>query len=73
MTNIRLVGYTALAVGLINWRYIDFQAGSFALALGALVLLGSLIKPIHAKIEKGAGFILITVLAAIAIIYSFLA
>lgn len=73
MTNIRLIGYTALAVGLINWRYIDFNSGSFALVLGALVLLGSLIKPIHAKIEKGTGFILIAVLAAIAIIYSFLA
>ena len=73
MTNIRLIGYTALAVGLINWRYIDFQAGSFALVLGVLVLLGSLIKPIHAKIEKGAGFTIIAVLAAMAIIYSFLA
>jgi hypothetical protein len=73
MTNIRLIGYTALAVGLINWRYIDFQAGSFALVLGALVLLGSLVKPIHRKIANGAGFIVIAVLAAIAIIYSFLA
>jgi len=52
MTNVRLIGYTALAVGLINWRYIDFNAGSFALALGLLVLLASLIKPLHAKIEK---------------------
>ena len=73
MTNVRLIGYTALAVGLINWRYIDFNAGSFALVLGLLVLLASLIKPLHAKIEKGAGFFLIVALAGIAIIYSFLA
>ena len=73
MTNIRLIGYTALAVVLINLLYIDFQAGSFAIVLGALVLLGSLIKPTHRKIANGTGFIVIAVLAAIAIIYSFLA
>lgn len=73
MTNIRLIGYTSLAVGLINWRYIDFAAGSFAMVLGILVLIASLYKPLHAKIEKGAGFLLITALAAVAIIYSFLA
>lgn len=73
MTNIRLIGYTALAVGLINWRYIDFGAGSFAIVLGILILVASLIKPIHSKIEKGPGFILVTVLAALAIVYSFLA
>ena len=72
MTNVRLIGYTALAVGLINWRYIDFSAGSFALALGVLVLLASLIKPLHAKIEKGLGFMVVVLLAGIAIIYSFL-
>jgi len=73
MTNIRLIGYTALAVGLINWRYIDFSAGSFAIIIGLLVLVASLIKPIHSKIDKGPGFFLIVILAAIAIIYSFLA
>jgi hypothetical protein len=73
MTNIRLIGYTALAVGLINWRYIDFAAGSFAIILGILVLLASLVKPIHSKIEKGPGFFLIVILAGLAIIYSFLA
>ena len=73
MTNVRLIGYTALAVGLINWRYIDFNAGSFALALGLVVLLASLIKPLHVKIEKGLGFFLIVALAGVAIIYSFLA
>lgn len=73
MTNVRLIGYTALAVGLINWRYIDFNAGSFALALGLLVLFASLIKPLQAKIEKGVGFFLTVALAGVAIIYSFLA
>lgn len=73
MTNIRLIGYTALAVGLINWRYIDFGAGSFAIVIGILVLILSLIKPIHSKIEKGPGFFLIVILAGLAIIYSFLA
>lgn len=73
MTNIRLIGYTALAVGLINWRYIDFGAGSFAIVLGALILVASLINPLHSKIEKGPGFILVIVLAALAIVYSFLA
>ena len=73
MTNVRFIGYTALAVGLINWRYIDFSAGSVALALGILVLLASLIKPIHGKIEKGPGFMVVVLLAGIAIIYSFLA
>lgn len=73
MTNIRLIGYTALAVGLINWRYIDFSAGSFAIIIGLFVLVTSLIKPIHSKIDKGSGFFLIVILAAIAIIYSFLA
>lgn len=73
MTNVRLIGYTSLAVGLINWRYIDFSAGSFAVLIGALVLLASFIKPLHPKLTKGPGLILIMVLAAIAIIYSFLA
>lgn len=73
MTNLRFIGYTALAVGLINWRYIDFNAGSFALILGVLVLIASLIKPIHSKIEKGPGFYIVIILAGVAIIYSFLA
>jgi hypothetical protein len=73
MTNVRLIGYTSLAVGLINWRYIDFSAGSFATLIGALVLLASLIKPLHPKLVKGPGFILIVVLAALAVVYSFLA
>lgn len=73
MTNIRFLGYTALAVGLINWRYIDFAAGSFAIVIGALILIGTLIKPIHHKLEKGAGFYIALVLAGVSIIYSFLA
>ena len=73
MTNVRLIGYTALAVGLINWRYIDFNAGSFSILVGALVLLASLITPLHPKLSKGLGFILIAVLAALSVVYSFLA
>jgi len=73
MTNIRLVAYTALAVGLINWRYIDFNAGGIAIIVGAVLLLATLSKPIHSKIERGAGFIFALLIAAIAIIYSFLA
>jgi hypothetical protein len=73
MTTIRLIGYTALAVGLINWRYIEFRAGSFAIAIGILVLLASLIKPIHSKIAEGPGFISVTLLSALAIVYSYLA
>jgi len=73
MTNIRLVAYTALAVGLINWRYIDFNAGGFAIIVGAVLLLATLIKPVHSKLEKGTGFIFSLLIAAIAIIYSFLA
>lgn len=73
MTNIRLIGYTALAVGLINWRYIDFNAGSIAIVVGALILLFSLAKPLQPKIEKGPGFYFIVFLAGLAIIYSFLA
>ncbi len=73
MTNIRLIGYTSLAVGLINWRYIDFSAGSFAILIGALILIAALVKPLQPKMAKGPGFILIVVLAALAIVYSFLA
>jgi hypothetical protein len=73
MTNVRLVGYTSLAVGLINWRYIDLNAGSFAIVVGALILIAALIKPIQSKLIKGPGFVLTFVLAAIAIVYSFLA
>lgn len=73
MTNVRLVGYTSLAVGLINWRYIDFNAGSFAIVVGALILIAALIKPIQSKLVKGPGFVLTFVLAAISIVYSFLA
>lgn len=73
MTNIRLIGYTSLAVGLINWRYIDFSAGSFAIMIGALILIAALVKPLQPKMAKGPGFILIVVLAALAIVYSFLA
>ena len=73
MTNIRLIGYTSLAVGLINWRYIDFSAGSFAILIGALILIAALVKPLQPKLAKGPGFILIVVLAALAIVYSFLA
>lgn len=73
MTNIRLVAYTSLAVGLINWRYIDFNAGGFAIIVGALLLLATLSKPINLKLQKGPGFIIALVISAIAIIYSFLA
>ena len=73
MTNIRLIGYTSLAVGLINWRYIDCSAGSFAILIGALTLIAALVKPLQPKMAKGPGFILIVVLAALAIVYSFLA
>jgi hypothetical protein len=73
MTNIRLIAYTALAVGLINWRYIDFGAGSFAILVGSLLLLTSFLKPIQGKIEKGPGFIVAIILSALAIGYSFLA
>jgi hypothetical protein len=73
MTNIRLIAYTALAVGLINWRYIDLSAGSFAIMVGSLLLLISYIKPIQGKIEKGPGFIISIILSALAIGYSFLA
>ncbi len=73
MTNIRLVAYTSLAVGLINWRYIDFNAGGFAIIVGALLLLATLSKPINLKLQKGPGFIVALVISAIAIIYSFLA
>lgn len=73
MTNIRLVGYTALAVGLINWRYIDFNAAAFAIIVGTLLLIATFLKPVNVKIEKGPGFILSLTLAAVAIVYSFLA
>lgn len=73
MTNIRLIAYTSLAVGLINWRYIDFNAGGFAIIVGALLLLATLSKPINLKLQKGPGFIVALVISAIAVIYSFLA
>lgn len=73
MTNIRLIAYTSLAVGLINWRYIDFNAGGFAIIVGTLLLLATLSKPINLKLQKGPGFIVALVISAIAIIYSFLA
>jgi len=73
MTNIRLVAYTSLAVGLINWRYIDFNAGGFAIIVGALLLLATVSKPVNSKIEKGPGFFIALTISAIAIIYSFLA
>ena len=73
MTNIRLIAYTSLAVGLINWRYIDFNAGGFAIIVGALLLLATLSKPINLKLQKGPGFIISLAISAIAIIYSFLA
>ncbi|MBM3704622.1 MAG: hypothetical protein FJW54_06115 [Actinobacteria bacterium] len=73
MTNVRLIGYTSLAVGLINWRYIDFNAGSFAIIVGVLVLLAAFFKPLQPKMAKGPGFILIAVLAALAVVYSLLA
>ena len=72
MTNIRLIGYTALAVGLINWRYIDFGAGSFAILVGAIILLLSLVKPLHGRLARGPLFILLALVAALAVIYSFL-
>ena len=73
MKNIRLIAYTSLAVGLINWRYIDFNAGGFAIIVGALLLLATLSKPINLKLQKGPGFIIALAISAIAIIYSFLA
>ena len=73
MTNIRFVGYTALAVGLINWRYLGFSAGSFAIAVGAIVLLATLNPSIHKKIQKGPTFFVALILASVAVIYSFLA
>lgn len=73
MTNIRFVGYTALAVGLINWRYLGFSAGSFAIAIGALILIATLSPAMHVKIQKGPTFFLALILAALSVVYSFLA
>lgn len=73
MTNIRFVGYTALAVGLINWRYLGFSAGIFAIAVGAIVLIASLNPALHNRIQKGPLFVVALIVACASVIYSFMA
>jgi hypothetical protein len=75
--NYRMGGYLLLAVGLINWRYQNDDAGvasrSLLIAIpGVLILAMTFIKPLDKFLASKAGMAIVTVIGAILVGLSFL-
>jgi len=74
---LRMLAYSLIAVGLINW---DYQRGkphvmSHSLIIilpGAILLLSTLIKPLHKSISSRVYAILWLVIALVTLAYAFL-
>jgi hypothetical protein len=69
-TNYRMGGYLLLAVGLINWRYQNEDAGiasrSLLIAIpGVLIVAMTFIKPLDKFLASRAGMSVVTVVGAI--------
>lgn len=70
-------GYLLLAVGLINWRYQNEDAGiasrSLLIAIpGVLIVATTFIKPLDKFLASRAGMAVVTVLGALLVGLSFL-
>jgi hypothetical protein len=68
--NYRMGGYLLLAVGLINWRYQNEDAGiasrSLLIAIpGVLIVAMTFIKPLDKFLASRAGMSVVTVVGAI--------
>jgi hypothetical protein len=75
--NYRMGGYLLLAVGLINWRYQNEDAGiasrSLLIAIpGVLIVAMTFIKPLDKFLASRAGMTVVTVLGALLVGLSFL-
>jgi hypothetical protein len=75
--NYRMGGYLLLAVGLINWRYQNDDAGvasrSLLIAIpGVLILAMTFIKPLDKFLASKAGMAIVTVVGAALVGLSFL-
>jgi hypothetical protein len=77
LNNYRMGGYLLLAVGLINWRYQNEDAGiasrSLLIAIpGVLIVAMTFIKPLDKFLASRAGMAVVTVLGALLVGLSFL-
>jgi hypothetical protein len=68
--NYRMGGYLLLAVGLINWRYQNEDAGiasrSLLIAIpGVLIVAMTFIKPLDKFLASRAGMTVVTVVGAL--------
>jgi hypothetical protein len=75
--NYRMGGYLLLAVGLINWRYQNEDAGiasrSLLIAIpGVLIVAMTFIKPLDKFLVSKAGMAVITAIGAALVGLSFL-
>jgi hypothetical protein len=68
--NYRMGGYLLLAVGLINWRYQNADAGiasrSLLIAIpGVIIIAMTFIKPLDKFLASRAGMSVVTVVGAV--------
>jgi hypothetical protein len=68
--NYRMGGYLLLAVGLINWRYQNEDAGIASRSLlivipGVIILAMTFIKPLDKFLASRAGMLVVTVIGAV--------
>lgn len=75
--NYRMGGYLLLAVGLINWRYQNADAGiatrSLLIAIpGVLIVAMTFIKPLNKFLASRVGMAIVTVVGAVLVGFSLL-
>jgi hypothetical protein len=75
--NYRMGGYLLLAVGLINWRYQNADAGIASRSLlivipGVIIVAMTFIRPLDKFLASRAGMAIVTVVGAVLVGLSFL-
>jgi hypothetical protein len=75
--NYRMGGYLLLAVGLINWRYQNADAGIASRSLlivipGVVIVAMTFIKPLDKFLASKAGMAIVTAVGAVLVGLSFL-
>jgi hypothetical protein len=75
--NYRMGGYLLLAVGLINWRYQNADAGIASRSLlivipGVVIVAMTFIKPLDKFLASRAGMAIVTAVGAVLVGLSFL-
>jgi hypothetical protein len=75
--NYRMGGYLLLAVGLINWRYQNADAGIASRSLlivipGVVIVAMTFIKPLDKFLASSAGMAIVTAVGAVLVGLSFL-